>query len=417
MAKPKRHQIQKPTSITSLNSSKRPDSSKPSGMYSSISISNFRSFEQLELHNLARINLFFGPNNSGKTSILEAVYAHACGRNFGPFLRQVTLGRQGGSLSGILDFGEKLKTLFRNTSTLPYTFSISASIVDESKPHTLRSTFWPSSDLADLDPRVMGQFPPGEISAKTIKTSNNATNRISDQTVESISPSVFLGKWETEIDKRVLSFELRLPLSDQLVASPFKLGVMEDILAHRGAGGDMRVFSHLKRYRVLAEFTKEMKRAFPEVHEIDAVPYPDGTQSPVYVITTSGQQMPLYAFGDGMRRWYYLLGQMVAYRNSVQCIEEIDATLHPAACRSLSPLIVEYARKFDNQLFLTSHSIEFADAFLEALYGENGAATFDDDPVRVFTIKPSNNLGRPEIWSLTGREAYEKRRDFELELR
>ena len=69
---------------------------KERGMYSSVIIENFRLFDRLELDDLANVNLFLGPNNSGKTSILEAVYTHACGLNFAPFIGQVVLGRRGG---------------------------------------------------------------------------------------------------------------------------------------------------------------------------------------------------------------------------------------------------------------------------------------------------------------------------------
>jgi AAA15 family ATPase/GTPase len=161
-----------------------------------------------------------------------------------------------------------------------------------------------------------------------------------------------------------------------------------------------------------------MQQIFPEICEIDQIPYPDGTQSPVYIVVPDGQRRPFYAFGDGMRRWFYLLGHMLVNQNALHCIEEIDVTFHPAAHQDLSRLLIRYAEKFKNQLFLTSHSIEFADAFLEALYGEEGVILLnDEDPVRIFTVKPSEDIARPEIWSLSGREAYEMRRNYELELR
>ena len=43
-------------------------------MYTSLSIKNFRAFQSLEVEGLKRVNLFTGRNNSGKTSVLEAVY-------------------------------------------------------------------------------------------------------------------------------------------------------------------------------------------------------------------------------------------------------------------------------------------------------------------------------------------------------
>ena len=39
----------------------------------SIAIDSFRSLQSVELGDLKPINLFFGPNNSGKSTILEAV--------------------------------------------------------------------------------------------------------------------------------------------------------------------------------------------------------------------------------------------------------------------------------------------------------------------------------------------------------
>jgi AAA15 family ATPase/GTPase len=133
---------------------------------------------------------------------------------------------------------------------------------------------------------------------------------------------------------------------------------------------------------------------------------------------SDGRQLPLYVFGDGMRRWFHLLGNMLVYKNAAHCIEEIDATFHPAAQRDLSRLLIQYAEKFNNQLFLTSHNIEFADAFLDSLYGEDGiVAQKDEDPVRVFTIKPLKGTDQIEVWPLTGREAYESRIDYELEVR
>ena len=43
-------------------------------MLRSLKIENFRCFQNFELQQLGRINLLVGKNNSGKTSILEAVH-------------------------------------------------------------------------------------------------------------------------------------------------------------------------------------------------------------------------------------------------------------------------------------------------------------------------------------------------------
>ncbi|MGP0068964.1 MAG: AAA family ATPase [Isosphaeraceae bacterium] len=48
-------------------------------MISYLELQNYRGFDQYKLSGLARINLLVGKNNSGKTSILEAVQLLASG--------------------------------------------------------------------------------------------------------------------------------------------------------------------------------------------------------------------------------------------------------------------------------------------------------------------------------------------------
>ncbi len=45
-------------------------------MYKAIRIKNFRGFAYLEIKPLARVNLIAGPNNIGKTAVLEALWMH-----------------------------------------------------------------------------------------------------------------------------------------------------------------------------------------------------------------------------------------------------------------------------------------------------------------------------------------------------
>jgi AAA15 family ATPase/GTPase len=40
----------------------------------SIQIKNFRGFDNLDIDGFSQINLFIGRNNSGKSSVLEAIF-------------------------------------------------------------------------------------------------------------------------------------------------------------------------------------------------------------------------------------------------------------------------------------------------------------------------------------------------------
>lgn len=50
-------------------------------MLNNLHIKNFRCFEDLQIESLGRVNLIVGKNNSGKSSLLEAVYLYANGGN------------------------------------------------------------------------------------------------------------------------------------------------------------------------------------------------------------------------------------------------------------------------------------------------------------------------------------------------
>ena len=55
-------------------------------MLQSLRISGFRKYRDFRLEGFGQINFILGANNIGKTSILEAIFAWACGQNVAPFL-------------------------------------------------------------------------------------------------------------------------------------------------------------------------------------------------------------------------------------------------------------------------------------------------------------------------------------------
>lgn len=388
--------------------------------YSQIRIEGFRIFDSIVLENLGAINLLLGPNNSGKSSILEAVFAHACGLNFGPFRDQVLFRRHNAKLSGHLDFGEKIFSIFRRTDQLPFRFDITSIQIGGNNENLLRVEFAPSAELSELDPRNLGQVPLLEDRRNEPELldpfSRVELSGIPPQfQTETISRKL-LGTWTLNLSGKILKINESFPPVPIQSVHPFKLGHFQDILSHRAPEAEPRVFGHLKRYGVLEDFVSNMRKAFPVIREIDMIPFPDGRSGPLLVTTDDGRRLPLYAFGDGVRRWYSLLGNMQIYPNAIHCIEEIDATFHQGSQTLLSRLLLTHTQEFSNQIFATSHSIEYTDCFLDALFGSEGVVKPDDpDPVRVFTIRPkAEGL---EVWSLSGREAYESRTKFRIELR
>ncbi len=58
-------------------------------MIKNLSVQNFRCFKKVELTGLGVINLIVGPNGTGKTALLEAIFIHlGSGGQVGLALRQ-----------------------------------------------------------------------------------------------------------------------------------------------------------------------------------------------------------------------------------------------------------------------------------------------------------------------------------------
>ncbi len=77
-------------------------------MLTQLQIHNVRNLEQVTLQGLARINIFFGANGGGKTSVLEAVHMLGMARSFrsGATRTLVTHGRQDCTVFGVTSDGE-----------------------------------------------------------------------------------------------------------------------------------------------------------------------------------------------------------------------------------------------------------------------------------------------------------------------
>lgn len=381
-------------------------------MIKHIHMKNFKKFHEVELLDLGNINIVLGTNNIGKSSILEGIYTLASGQNLAPIFNNLIARRTNGNILGQFDYMERIlafnKDEENNINNQNFSFVLEATL-DDSSIHKFKHLIKPSAAFGDLNL----QIPSGgsiEIDNGNFRINNNIQK---------------LGEWEIryENSRKGKPLNEKFPLTfppthQEKFVQPFISGKFVDILSHRDLIENTRIYSFLKREKVMNEFLNEIQRTFPNIKGIDSIPYPDGSPSPVSFELTDSRILPIYNFGDGVQRWFNILGGMILYKNSIHCIEEIDSTFHYGAQTNLSENLVRYSKKYHNQIFLTSHSIEFIDNFLETLYGENSNSEIEDDFVKIITlIEDPNNKNKILSRTLNGLEAYKTREDFGLELR
>lgn len=91
-------------------------------MLSSLHISNFKALHSLQLKNLKKINVFIGPNSSGKSSILQSVA-----------LLAQSVGSEINYEGKMVDLGSFKNTVFGHITKRKIGINLSYSISDESR--------------------------------------------------------------------------------------------------------------------------------------------------------------------------------------------------------------------------------------------------------------------------------------------
>lgn len=383
----------------------------------SFEMEGFKKFAHLKLPDFSQLNLFVGINDVGKTSILEAVMGFSCGLNTSP-LQYLTIQHRyddrddAGSLDALANRrAEALFSCFHQGAKRE-TFSCRLTgALNDGDCYTVSYAFQPSAKASSILPF---EYPADALAYLKQPVYQQIQGK------NTLVP--YLGKFQISLSRpgaeRLSKQELQLfalPGYDQGMGGRHLIpAYFNDILGHRSDLENHQIYAKLSRDGSLTGFCKEMNRSFPElgVQEITNPSYPDGSQAPIYFRLQTGELRPMYTFGDGIRRWFTILGNMALAREGIQCIEEVDATFHHDAQRELAKNLYEAMKTYGTQLFLTTHSEEFLQTILMGIKREDEA--FLKEGVRVITLREDGDVVRQR--TLTGNAAWKALEDG-LELR
>lgn len=377
-------------------------------MLSSINVKGFRKYENLHLENLGKINFILGRNNIGKTSILEAIYAFCCGQNVVPLLDIPVSRCRYSSIQQPYWMMDEILSVVHNRKTLPFKFEFSG--IFDGKEEKFVHTIYPSDILTDFDSsykRISGEIVPR---ANALSGRDNPTVYGNQLGLMSPQPTV-VARWVISHNDNDITENITSPYSTVSKVLPFKTAKFIDLLSHIAVNETVQIYSSLKRDDLIKDVVKELNKVFPDIKDIDMIPYSGGTIAPISVLKDD-TYLPMYAYGDGVQRWFYILGAIALYKNSIICIDEIDSGFHPEAQYEFSEHLASYAMENNVQLFLTTHNLEFIDNYLFAVSKYDSSIL---DETRIITVKDIDT--NPSLRTLSGTEAYKARSDFNLEIR
>lgn len=214
-------------------------------MLQSFSIHGYKQFSELKLDKLSNLNFFVG-NNMGKTTILEAVFAWACGLNINAIIagiaQKYTL--MGNPYSLANDRSKEIKIEFNGE----YDNEIIAFI------HNINiNGLYLGDSSGDKDFNINKKLSMQEtiINNNSFLAMPNVPNR---QVVE---------KWSIrDSENKIINHEIAIPGFVTQEIQPYKVAAFMDLLAHRLVQQINMNYSQLKRKGLLESVVERMRTVF-----------------------------------------------------------------------------------------------------------------------------------------------------------
>lgn len=361
-----------------------------------IEIDGFRGFRNFTLPGLGGVNVLVGGNNSGKTSVLEAValVCEPCDpSNWAAILRRRDPGRIDESQLRSLGFAFHRAAPVEDYDALldmSCDFRCEGDFGLNHLRVSIREFYGEPSD-DELD-RVsnknsvlkkffagMARSDRGMRAAEMVHVPSwHAVNSHSNEQLAELQDRYAFTVWEGLPISTKAQSRNRIHLEHAALA-PYSYqdnSVQVSMLSRKKLSGD--VYSVVE---LLQDFDKDI-----EAIEIASL---GGYRPSIYLRHRRLGMMPLSAFGDAVRRSVLLASKLSALNaGSVLLVDEAEAGIHTEAQRKFFSWLIRSAQQRQVQIFLTTHSLESVDALL---FGLPEAAS--DDSLVVFRLERDDQQG------------------------
>lgn len=342
-------------------------------MLESLKIEGFRGFQNFEMANLGRINLLVGKNNSGKTSILEAIQFLYVQNNLDIFLETI-------SYRGEFSWSESNRTkvfeichLFPGHEIIP---SKEIIIIGSRESHQESVT-------------ISVKSIPIQLSLFSDKNDDlNNDNIFDDEEWNKLLLSIRWSQSQKPIELELLANGTLARDSIRRMASlsriSHKIGIDNKIelrfltpfsltSSDMAALFDNIVLSPLED--LIIESLKIIEPKIERIASIGSGKYSTANNLGVrggflIKIKNHDQPIPIGSLGDGFWRMLGLVLAMVNLENGILLVDEIDSGLHFTVMTDMWKVVWETAKKLNIQVFATTHSLDCWQSLAELITEE-----------------------------------------------
>ena len=348
-------------------------------MIDKLSIYNFRGLNDLIIDDLSHVNIFVGANNSGKTSVLEALHLMGSPNNIGRLVELALLRSQS-------------TTEIREKNRVNYMLSILQKVSDENQQSHYHIKLGVSAGGHDYEYEAYGTL-------EEITDSVGTAEKMLDIAIET---SVDNGKVNVR--------HIEITNGENAGFSSKIKPVYKALYLHSTVSYYRNCANLLADYIVQEGKTEALHilQAFDaNIDDISIV------GEDIYLHNTLSGTMPLFAYGSGLQKAVLLTVAIVYCKNGAILIDEIDNAIHVSAFEDVFRWFLDVCLKWNVQAFITTHSAEALDAILK-IANEKRA---DKDVLRIITLRKNYSSNTTSKRIRSGEEAYSDRASFKMELR
>lgn len=336
-------------------------------MIKSIEIKNFRCFKETKVSGFSSINLFGGMNNSGKTTLLEAIFI-----NINPssdniiFLHRIIRGEKLGIAkskpeilwNNIFHQQNKKQEVLLNSidkdnhecNTTIYCNEEYSDLIDFKKDIEDRIGINDANLLDELNSNL-----PSEKSKRSVLHINSSKNGKIYKNTLMASESGIIAKNNNSSNENINFITALQKLSNSSLAREYEKYIFDEGKS------------------IILETFREID---PTIEDIEVFSFAEPT---LYIKRKDENKMPIGLFGDAFNKIASFIIYMMNNPNSIILIDEIENGIHYSNHKNLWEMLFKLSKKHKIQIFSTSHSLEMIRAFSEVSekYHEEDSSYFE----------------------------------------
>ncbi|EDX74747.1 hypothetical protein MC7420_6225 [Coleofasciculus chthonoplastes PCC 7420] len=362
-------------------------------MLKNLTINNFRCFKHFELQQLGRVNLLVGKNNSGKTSILEAIQLLCSKGNPEPLLDAMT-NRGEYCWSDDISRGRREREL--DICHLFHGHEIE-----------LGSEFLILASNDNIENKLFGSIGKQSIASKAdSEIESDESTSVVEEFPDNLIELGFNISWtdgnKPESWKHILSSNGGL--SEDYIrrwrfrGKPSKNAAINQYITSSSltTKNMIELFNQVVLtademlvYKALQTIEPKIERIASITYEYESHRYLESRGGFVVRLADSDQRVPIGSMGDGIWRMLGLALSTVCAKGGVLLVDEIDTGLHFTAMEDMWKLILETAKKLNVQVFATTHNSDCWTSLASIASQEQDT----EDGITIQRIEPGKEIG------------------------